>query len=799
MPASYEQLQARFRIDTAAVNTAATWGAALNAAWTRAPGADFRIRFTLQTTGTSGSAAASTENLFVSKNAGAYVAIGGTSGILPSATASSSADETAITTAQLSLPSGVFVNGIYDSSGATNSLTIPRGDYTEIEFGVKIDPANSAFGNTFDFRVYRGASVQSLYSNTPRITSTGINLASGSYLVNPGASPPAMILSRPNRTIHSDQAGAYSFKIANLVTTSVQGSTPINLAYVPFSYSGGPNTTLNYYATGGAGTPHPFPVAYATYAWTGPAYVSTSVISGRPPLYLDVGHYAWSPATQVTSSTSGATRNIPLGSGSYAWSIANQVTTGSGQQTPAGTGSYGWLIATLNVDHIVVPTPVSYSVTGVQVTFRRTAALNYGSYGITGYQVTFRRARFMALDNGPYTLSGPPLGFTRIGHYQMPLDGGAYALSGISPATKSARAMLLGYAAYTLSGRAINMFSARYFAAVDTGSYSLTGFSSILDYKSRHMTLAGGVYSVAGQGMSFKSGPRTLFATPPGIYGVVGPATVIKSNRNIQLGYGSYTLVGEPIPLFRAKIVSLTVGFYSTQGGQITVRRTYAPPIAIGLYSLSGPPMGLSKIGGHSLPIAIGPYTLTGASMAFKIARVMSIAGGSYTITGPSLASNIAHTLSLNIGFYTLTGQSIVAKRGHTSTLVGGTYTLTGEPITLAKNVHPAISLASGSYALTGPAMNFAKGRGIVLSGTLYSIAGQSITFKTGRAPMSIAGGTYALTGPAMTLKRSRVLVPNTGSYLTYGPSTIRLVGPGGKLGGQASAWPEILRRRRRA
>jgi len=95
--------------------------------------------------------------------------------------------------------------------------------------------------------------------------------------------------------------------------------------------------------------------------------------------------------------------------------------------------------------------------------------------------------------------------------------------------------------------------------------------------------------------------------------------------------------------------------------------------------------------------------------------------------------------------------------------------------------------------------MNFAKGRGIVLSGTLYSIAGQSITFKTGRAPMSIAGGTYALTGPAMTLKRSRVLVPNTGSYLTYGPSTIRLVGPGGKLGGQASAWPEILRRRRRA
>src|SRR6516225_896681 len=100
MPANYEQLQARFRVDTAAVDTAAVWGAALNTAWRRAPGADFRVRFTIQTTGTSGAAAASTENLYVSKNAGAYVAVGGTSGILPSTTASTSAGGTVILTAQ---------------------------------------------------------------------------------------------------------------------------------------------------------------------------------------------------------------------------------------------------------------------------------------------------------------------------------------------------------------------------------------------------------------------------------------------------------------------------------------------------------------------------------------------------------------------------------------------------------------------------------------------------------------------------------------------------------------------------
>jgi hypothetical protein len=798
MPANYEQLQARFRVDAATVDTAAVWGAALNTAWRRAPGSDFRVRFTIQTTGTSGAAAASTENLYVSKNAGAYVAIGGTSGILPSTTASASAGGTVILTAQLPAGTGVYVNGVYDSSGATASFTIPRGDYTEVEFGVKIDPANSAPGDTFDFRVYRATIAQNTYTATPRITSIGISLASGSYLLNPPAGNAGTVtFKRPNKNMPADSK-VYAWNGPAYVTTSTQRSYTCSLAYAPFSYSGGPGTTMNYYATGGTGTPHPFPVAYATYAWRGPAYVTTSSTAGKV-FYPDIGHYAWSPATQVTASQTGATHNIPLDKGSYAWSPATQVTTSSGQPATPDAGAYGVTIAKLNIDIIMNAGFGPYSVMGKPVTSLRTAVLGYRTFNVTGYSAAFGRTHSIALGNGPYSLTGPPLGFTKVGHYQMGADTGHYMLTGISPGINSSRAISLGYAGFTLSGRAVNMFSVRYFVNFDVGSYTLTGFSSVLDYTHRYMTLVGGSYSLAGQMMGFKSGPHTFYPTPTGAYGVIGPTTVIKSNRNMQLGYGSYAITGEPVPLTRSHLLSLTVGYYNSQGYQITIRRTYAPPIATGIYALSGPPLGLSKPGSRTLPLDSAAFSLTGRPITFNMTHTMSPVKGFYVVSGPSLTANTAHVLNLDIGYYSLTGQPITVKRGRNSVIAGGTYTLTGEPITLARNSHSAISLAGGSYALSGQAMAFSRGKAMVASGTLYVYTGQAITLKTGRAPMSLGGGTYALTGPAMTFKRIRVLVPNTGNYLTYGPSTIRLVGPGGKLGGQASAWPEIMRRRRRA
>ena len=789
MPASYEQLQARFRIDTAAANTAATWGAALNAAWTRAPGADFRIRFTIQTTGSSGAAAASTENLYTSKNAGAYVAIGGTSGILASATASASADETSISSAQLPVGTGVFVNGVYDSSGATNSFTIPRGDYTEVEYGIKIDPANSVPGDTFDFRVYRGASVQSLYSNTPRITATGVNLAGGSYALNPGGVAGTMTFARPHKNMAAG-FGAYAFNIANLVTTSVTGSTAIPLAYAPFSYSGGPNTTLNYYPIGGAS--HPFPIPGGTYAWNIANTVTTSSTAGRV-LYPDVGHYAWSIANQVTTSVTGVTHSLPLDIGHYTLTGKPVTLT-----KPIANSLYGVSIATLGVDHIVSLTTGAYGVTGRPITFGRIAILASGSYSLTGFQITARRTHLAVLNGGAYSLSGTQMTLAKFGHPQMGAGIGTYAVSGPLPVLKSSRTMLLGYATYALIGSSIGPTSTRSLNLA-FGPYSLTGLSSILDRTHRYMTLAGGSYSVAGQLMGFKSGPHTIYPTPPGFYGVVGTITIVKSNRNMQLGFGSYSVTGEPVSLPRGHTVGLTVGFYNSQGYQITVRRTYAPPIATGMYSLSGPPVSFQKIGAHTLGLDGGPYSLVGGSANFVRTRSLVSNFGAYTVTGRAITANTAHTLSLGVGVYSLTGQPVTVKRGRTSVMAGGVYALTGEPVTLTRNIHPAMSLASGSYALTGPTTIFAKGHTVAMAGGTYSYTGQPITLKTGRAPVSLAGGTYALTGPAMTFKRVRVLVPNTGSYLTYGPSTIRLVGPGGKLGGQTSAWVEILRRRRRA
>ncbi len=170
MATTLVQLQYRFRTDTLATNTAATFGAALNT--TYFPGIlPFRIRFTVNSTG-SPSPSSQTYNLAVSKNSGAYGAINGSSGVLSSSAASASADNASITSAQLPVGTGVFIAGQYDNTGATAAQTLPNGDYTEFEFGLILDFTNLNNSDTLDFRIYQNGTTTALntYTQTPRVT-----------------------------------------------------------------------------------------------------------------------------------------------------------------------------------------------------------------------------------------------------------------------------------------------------------------------------------------------------------------------------------------------------------------------------------------------------------------------------------------------------------------------------------------------------------------------------------------------------------------------------------------------------
>jgi hypothetical protein len=167
------QAKFRFRTDASAVDTAATWGAAENTNWNPSitPGDKFRLRFTINSTGSTASASAAW-NLRVSKNGGAFTAITTTTRTLGviAADASASADNTAITTNQLTAGSGTRVNGQYDETGGTGAFALGATSYMELEYGLQVVPGTVAIGDTLDFRVYNGTTALNTYTVTPRLT-----------------------------------------------------------------------------------------------------------------------------------------------------------------------------------------------------------------------------------------------------------------------------------------------------------------------------------------------------------------------------------------------------------------------------------------------------------------------------------------------------------------------------------------------------------------------------------------------------------------------------------------------------
>lgn len=175
MPITTNQTRYRFRSDTLTVDSASVvWPVAENTTWAPSPerGTPFRLRFEVQNSGNT-TTGATTWELFVSRNAGAYaqVTTGGTF-VQASSAASTDADDTALATRRLTADAGTFVNGRYDETGqiASGLVTLTATTVTELEFGLVF--TNSIVApDTYDFRVYRaGVALNGTYSQTPRVT-----------------------------------------------------------------------------------------------------------------------------------------------------------------------------------------------------------------------------------------------------------------------------------------------------------------------------------------------------------------------------------------------------------------------------------------------------------------------------------------------------------------------------------------------------------------------------------------------------------------------------------------------------
>ena len=137
--------------------------------WTT--GITFRIRFVISNTGDGG--ATPNFNLFLSKEGGAYAAIttSSTNGV-QAADASSSADNTTLTTGnfQLTAGTGSATNGNYSEDGIIGT-NLTNGDFFELEYGLTIIQGDVNEDDTLDFRVYTATSAFDTYATnaTPRI------------------------------------------------------------------------------------------------------------------------------------------------------------------------------------------------------------------------------------------------------------------------------------------------------------------------------------------------------------------------------------------------------------------------------------------------------------------------------------------------------------------------------------------------------------------------------------------------------------------------------------------------------
>ena len=771
MPVSYQQLQARFRVDTLAVDTAATWPVALNAAWVRGSSSDFRIRFTIQTTGSSGTAATSTQNLYVSKNGGAFVPVGGTSGILPSSTASASPNNTVISTGQLAAGAGTYASGYYSATGATPTFVIARGSYSESEFGIAIDPANAKQGDVFQFRVYRGASPQNTYTATPQITVQNITLIPvGSYSLN-GQN---VTLRRPNISFKlplwpSDLPPAYAFSIANVVTTSVSHNYPVGPVFGPYGVAG-PAMGLTV-TKGSTGTINNFYPATGSYSWTGPANVTTSV----------------TPITGVT---------IPLDHGSYGWTgpayviVIPPVSTGPSLDT----GYTGYAGAVGNKDESFSAARGNYSYTGSVVTsvnYDHSMSAGSGSYSLTGFQIVGQRRRVAVLSGAAYSLTGLALTFKKNNNSSFGLGVGSYALSGPLPVLAASRTVSLANGPYALTGRPAT-FSSNRSVSLAFVPYSSAGPALNFRRAARNIPLTTGAYAYAGGLMSFKQGPHTLMATPGGVYAVTGQSLTFKANRNISIAKGSYSLTGPVMTLPKGHTAPLSVGFYSSQGYPIGAKWAHTNPVTTGSYVLTGATMSFSKTGAKSIGLANIPYSLTGSAITFSAAHHLSLNSGAYTLTGYTITVKRGLVDAVATGTYGVFGSLLSVARHASAILAGGSYALTGRPITLTKG---ALILGSGSYTVTGTVTHL--NRSVALYNGSYALTGGAVTFVKVKAPIVLASGSYALTGSAMTLQKTKTMQLNRGSYLTFGPPGMKVL-HNGLAGGPTSYGWEILERRRR-
>jgi hypothetical protein len=557
------------------------------------------------------------------------------------ATAGASADNAALSTRRLTSDSGTFVNGQYDFSGATGNITLTASSVTELEFGLQLT-SDAAYGDTYDFRVYRGASTAlNTYTNTPRVTVNQYTLAMGigsytDFIANVISNETRAAAGYGTLTLTGIAAALSSSSFRGI--TAARGNLALTGQAATLSYQAARNltaTTGSYGLTGNSvGLQRKYTLACSQGSY---AEVIANGITKETKAAAAAGTLVLTGiAATLTKSTHSTT--LVCAQGSYAWTIASGISQETRATATRGQVSWSGSVANLTVARTLSCAPGSYVWSGPPST--RDLALNCasGAVALSGQPILFgRNARILVCGTGILAWSGP----------------------------QSTRDLSLGIATNqtSLTGQFVTLLKSKVLIS-NVGSLALTGQNAQLR-ATRNLVLVQGSAQLTGQPAALTVQRRLACAT--GLLVGTGAATGLAVGRKLACAQGSATLTGQGLNFLKNSAFAL-----SAAGGTL---------------SLTGQPAALTRQLKRTLTIT------SAAQLQLRTNPSKVIA-----ITSPAVvteSNNVAKSLSISAFSSVSVARSLTKSLAITST----------STISLAKAIAKKLSLTStsavGSSAVT--------------------------------------------------------------------------------------------------
>jgi hypothetical protein len=829
------QARFRFRTDAAAVDTAATWAAAENVNWaptsTQAK-APFRLRFTINSTGTTATASSAWQ-LYMSRNGGAYAPVTTTTPFVQSADAGASADETAITSNQLTAGSGTRVSGVYDETGATAAKILGATSYMELEFGVTFNGATE--GDTYDFRVYLAAVALSTYTVTPRVTvptetKTLARKVHGYQFSNDAAD---LTGSTVNKFLEDAGATAGTWTAQSLAAAaSVVGSF-----FTPVGHPGGSGSVTISYASLNlnvtTGNTNVVPsvrllrvdatgVIQATGLYSAEASGAAGTKAFEPPVG-DLGTFAATDRLRVevrlrnTSASTGQSLTI-----TYASSECNLAAGWSNADMRLNYGEKGSEI-TLSASDLKVTKTVNSSnyqnvlstasipATGAKVVCEVACDLigNAGSYGIGVASPA------LGLDGATVWIGNAPS--NSVGFYA----NGAVYINGsfvAIPVTYTSGDRLQFAVDSTLKKAWIRNlttgsgWNGGLIAAQDPGAglggtdisgvagpwYVVVCHWSLNDALTAAFTnLTGSIPAgfTALDGTAFGVSGVYSLALDCGTVAVAGQAAGLKTTRQLTLAAGALPTSGQSAGLKLGRKLSLAAGAVPVLGQAVTVKATRTLPLAVGLAPVTGIAATFTKgvpltnpvlsLGQGAVPVAgraaglaigrkaalaMGAIPVAGRVALFVRARTLPLAQGAVPVIGRTALFVRARTLPLAMGAVPLSGQGMVPRAARQVILALGSVPLSGQG--MVPRATRKLPLALGAVPLNGQGMVPRAIRQVILSKGAVPLSGQGMVPKAARK-LPLALGSVPLSGQAISFAWARKLPLAMGSVPLSGQGMV--------------------------